>query len=77
MVASLWLTPKGRLRLFQLSTYLISFTVLAGGGFDRLYASKSTFGSNGWSDYFSLLVLGFGAEATRSVVTQVAGKKEP
>jgi hypothetical protein len=76
-VASLWLTPKGRLRLFQLSTYLISFTVLAGGGFDRLYASKSTFGSNGWSDYFSLLVLGFGAEATRNVVTQVAGKKEP
>jgi hypothetical protein len=75
--ASLWLTPKGRLRLFQLSTYLISFTVLAGGGFDRLYASKSTFGSNGWSDYFSLLVLGFGAEATRNVVTQVAGKKEP
>jgi hypothetical protein len=75
-VASLWLTPKGRLRLFQLSTYLISFTVLAGGGFDRLYASKSTFGANGWSDYFSLLVLGFGAEATRNVVTQVAGKKE-
>ena len=75
--ASLWLTPKGRLRLFQLSTYLISFTVLAGGGFDRLYASKSTFGSNGWSDYFSLLVLGFGAEATRNVVTQVGGKKEP
>jgi hypothetical protein len=75
--ASLWLTPKGRLRLFQLSTYLISFTVLAGGGFDRLYASKSTFGANGWSDYFSLLVLGFGAEATRNVVTQVAGKKEP
>jgi hypothetical protein len=74
--ASLWLTPKGRLRLFQLSTYLISFTVLAGGGFDRLYASKSTFGANGWSDYFSLLVLGFGAEATRNVVTQVAGKKD-
>jgi uncharacterized membrane-anchored protein YhcB (DUF1043 family) len=74
--ASLWLTPKGRLRLFQLSTYLISFTVLAGGGFDRLYASKSTFGANGWSDYFSLLVLGFGAEATRNVVTQVTGKKE-
>jgi Skp family chaperone for outer membrane proteins len=76
-VASLWLTPKGRLRLFQLSTYLISFTVLAGGGFERLYASKPTFGANGWSDYFSLLVLGFGAEATRNVVTQVAGKKEP
>jgi hypothetical protein len=76
-VTNLWLTPKGRLRLFQLSTYLISFTVLAGGGFDRLYASRSTFGANGWSDYFSLLVLGFGAEATRNVVTQVAGKKEP
>jgi hypothetical protein len=24
-----------------------------------------------------LLILGFGAEATRNVVTQVAGKKEP
>ena len=68
--------PSGEFTGEILLTSLISFTVLAGGGFDRLYASKSTFGANGWSDYFSLLVLGFGAEATRNVVTQVAGKKE-
>jgi hypothetical protein len=75
-ITSLWRTAKSRLRLFYLASYFISFIVLAGGGFERLYLSKSTFGANTWSDYFSLLALGFGAEATRNVVTQVAGKKE-
>lgn len=38
--------------------------------------TKPTFGANGWGDYFALLALGFGAEATRNVVTQVARKAD-
>lgn len=75
-IASLWQTAKGRLKLFYISSVLISFTVLAGGGFNQLYWTKPTFGANGWGDYFSLLALGFGAEATRNVVTQVARKAD-
>jgi uncharacterized membrane-anchored protein YhcB (DUF1043 family) len=75
-IASLWQTANGRLRLFYLSSYLISFIVLAGGGFNHLYWTKPTFGANGWGDYFALLALGFGAEATRNVVTQVANKAD-
>lgn len=75
-IASHWQTAKGRLRLFYLSSYLISFTVLAGGGFNQLYWTKPTFGANGWGDYFALLALGFGAEATRNVVTQAASKAD-
>lgn len=75
-IASLWKTARGRLRLFYASSYLISFIVLAGGGFSELYMSKATFGANGWGDYFALLALGFGAEATRNVVTRVAQKEE-
>ncbi len=36
-IASLWQTANGRLKLFYLSSYLISFTVLAG----RVRASQS------------------------------------
>lgn len=75
-IASLWQTANGRLRLFYLSSYLISFTVFAGSGFNQLYWTKPTFGANGWGDYFALLALGFGAEATRNVVTQVARKAD-
>ncbi|WP_206758809.1 hypothetical protein [Anabaena sp. FACHB-83] len=75
-IASLWQTANGRLKLFYLSSYLISFTVLAGSGFNQLYWTKPTFGANGWGDYFALLALGFGAEATRNVVTQVARKAD-
>lgn len=75
-IASLWQTANGRLRLFYLSSYLIFFTVFAGSGFNQLYWTKPTFGANGWGDYFALLALGFGAEATRNVVTQVARKAD-
>ncbi|MFW9260518.1 hypothetical protein A4S05_26140 [Nostoc sp. KVJ20] len=75
-IASLWQTAKGRLKLFYISSFLISFSVLAGGGFNQLYWTKPTFGANGWGDYFTLLALGFGAEATRNVVTQVASKAD-
>lgn len=75
-VSNLWKTALGRLRLFYASSYLISFLLLAGGGFNELYLSKSTFGEKGLGDYFALLVLGFGAEATRNVLTQVAYKPD-
>ena len=75
-ITSLWRTAKGRLRLFYLSSYLISFTVLAGSGFNELYLSKPTFGANGWGDYLALLAWGFGAEATRNMATQVVKKTD-
>lgn len=75
-ISDLWQTAPGRLRLFYASSYLISFLLLAGGGFNELYLSKPTFGEKGLGDYFALLVLGFSAEATRNVLTQVAHKPE-
>ena len=75
-ISNLWRTAPGRLRLFYAASYLISFILLAGGGFNELYLSKPTFGAKGLGDYFSLLVLGFGAEATRNVITQVAQKTD-
>lgn len=75
-ISQLWRTASGRLRLFYASSYLISFILLAGGGFNELYLSKPTFGEKGLGDYFALLVLGFGAEATRNVITQVAQKSD-
>ncbi|MBT9317671.1 hypothetical protein [Leptothoe spongobia] len=76
IISDLWQTAPGRLRLFYASSYLISFLLLAGGGFNELYLSKPTFGEKGLGDYFALLVLGFSAEATRNVLTQVAHKPD-
>jgi hypothetical protein len=70
-VSKVWPDADGRLRLFSITSYLIALTLLAGGGFKELYLSRPTFGSEGWSDYFTLLAWGFGAEATRSAVTKV------
>lgn len=75
-ISDLWQTAPGRLRLFYASSYLISFLLLAGGGFNELYLSKPTFGEKGLGDYFALLVLGFSAEATRNVLTQIAHKPD-
>ncbi|MEM9808863.1 MAG: hypothetical protein AAF959_26715 [Cyanobacteria bacterium P01_D01_bin.56] len=76
IISDLWQTAPGRLRLFYASSYLISFLLLAGGGFNEPYLSKPTFGEKGLGDYFALLVLGFSAEATRNVLTQVAHKPD-
>ena len=43
--------------------------LLGGTGFNEVYLKKLTFGAELWSDYFALLVWGFGAEATRDSVT--------
>lgn len=76
-IANLGQTAKGRLLLFNTASGLITFIVLAGGGFSELYLSKPAFGAQGWGDYFSLLALGFGAEVARNGLTQTAQKNEP
>jgi len=67
-------TPKQAARniyLFNWLSYAIAVGLLAGAGFGQLYASQPIFGANGWSDYFTLLAWGFGAEATRDAITKV------
>lgn len=62
---------KVRLQIFSITSYAIALTLLAGAGFIELYVAKATFGANYWSDYFTLLAWGFGAEATRESITKV------
>lgn len=61
----------GRLQIFTWLTYLVAVGMLAAAGFNELYAGVATFGANGWGDYFALLAWGFGAEATRSSITDL------
>ncbi|MDJ0620916.1 MAG: hypothetical protein QNJ63_29965 [Calothrix sp. MO_192.B10] len=56
---------------FNWLSYAIAVGLLAGAGFGKLYATQPMFGANSWSDYFSLLAWGFGAEATRDAITKV------
>lgn len=60
-----------RLRIFAWASYVAAVILLAGTGFGELYVNKATFGAAWWSDYFGLLLWGFGAEATRAAVTEV------
>ncbi|GAP98055.1 hypothetical protein [Leptolyngbya sp. NIES-2104] len=64
-------TARRRLGGFKLLSYVVATLLLAGLGFRELYSNNATFGSNGVTDYFSLLAWGFGAEVTRESVTQV------
>ncbi len=57
-----------RLWTFKTIAAVIGVLFLAGLGYNELYLTKQTFGANGWYDYFSLLLWGFGAEATRASV---------
>jgi hypothetical protein len=68
-VAVLIPSPNRRLQLFSFAGYLTTIVFLAGTGFNQLYLERSTFGADGLRDYFALLAWGFGAEATRSAVT--------
>jgi hypothetical protein len=63
--------PKMRLKLFSWVSGAIATLLLAGTGFNQLYISNPTFGANPWTDYFTLLAWGFGAEATRESITKV------
>lgn len=60
---------ESRLRWFVFCTYGIALLMLAGTGFSEVYAKKATFGAELWADYLTLLIWGFGAEATRDSVT--------
>lgn len=60
-----------RLQIFSAGSYAIAVILLAGVGFLELYVNNPTFGATPWTDYFSLLAWGFGAEATRDSVTKV------
>lgn len=60
---------KSRLRWFEVATYAAALILLGGTGFNEVYVKKLTFGAELWSDYFALLIWGFGAEATRDSVT--------
>lgn len=60
---------ESRLRWFVFCTYGIALLMLAGTGFNEVYAKKPTFGAEVWADYLTLLIWGFGAEATRDSVT--------
>lgn len=53
--------------------YLLLMVILAGAGFDELYAQDDDFGAQGFMDYVALFVWGFGSEATRSSVTKLFG----
>lgn len=60
-----------RLRAFMLITYSVAVILLALAGYVELYVTRSTFGSNNVADYFGLLAWGFGAEATRSAISDM------
>ena len=68
-IAVLIPNPNRRLQIFSFAGYLTTIAFLAGTGFNQLYLQRPTFGADGLRDYFALLAWGFGAEATRSAVT--------
>lgn len=68
-ISALIPNPTRRLQLFSFAGYLTTIAFLAGTGFNQLYLERPTFGADGLRDYFALLAWGFGAEATRSAVT--------
>jgi hypothetical protein len=68
--------PNRRLQVFSFATWLITVAFLSGIGFNQLYLNRPTFGADRPRDYFSLLAWGFGAEATRSVVTNALRRSD-
>ena len=62
---------RSRLRWFTWLTYAFAVVFLALAGFVELYGGRLDFGANGITDYFTLLVWGFGAEATRASIAEM------
>lgn len=60
-----------RRRAFNITGYSVLMVVLAGSGFNELYAQNAVFGAEGFSDYLTLFAWGFGAEASRSSFAQL------
>jgi len=64
-----------RLQWFTYGTYAIAILLLAWAGFEKLYVARPDFGITPSSDYFSLLLWGFGSEATRaSIIELIQGR---
>ncbi len=63
-----------RLQVFLLGTYGVMLVLLAGAGLNEVYGKRPTFGADLLGDYLTLLLWGFGAEATRdSIATALRG----
>lgn len=62
---------RHRLSWFTWLTYAVAVVFLALAGFVELYGGRLDFGVNGITDYFTLLVWGFGAEATRASIAEM------
>lgn len=63
-----------RLQVFLIGTYGVLLLLLGGVGLNEVYAKRPTFGADLLGDYLTLLLWGFGAEATRdSIVGALRG----
>jgi len=62
---------RHRLSWFTWLTYAVAVIFLALAGFVELYGGRLDFGAKGITDYFTLLVWGFGAEATRASISEM------
>jgi len=62
---------RQRLSWFTGITYGVAVVFLALAGFVELYGGRIDFGAKGITDYFTLLVWGFGAEATRASIAEM------
>jgi hypothetical protein len=62
---------RWRLSAFKTGSFAIALGLLVWFGFNELYAAAPTFGADGTKDYLTLFLWGFGAEATRSAVTDL------
>ena len=60
-----------RRNAFNITGYTVLMVILAGSGFNELYAQNTVFGADGFSDYMTLFAWGFGAEASRSSFAQL------
>jgi len=76
--AAVWEPVRGDDRLaapkifvFRWATFGLAVGLLAITGFINLYVNNATFGANGVTEYFGLVLWGFGAETTRSAVAQL------
>lgn len=63
-----------RLQIFLYGSYGVLLVLLAGTGLNEVYGRNFTFGAQPFTDYLTLLLWGFGAEATRdSIVSTLRG----
>ena len=64
-------TPLLRLRIFRIVSYAIALGLLGYVGFEEFYTADEVFGNDGFADYITLFVWGFGAQATSQAIGQM------